>query len=910
MKKRRHSLFAVLLLSVLTVPGFAQNYSLTPQQEAMLNQLPPAQRQQALSALRQLQQGDAGTEQLQSTLVEPITQPSNNDVLQSVTTLDPDPTAGPGSRLIVNFTVKSDLSRDDQQALTSDPALQSIEGSQFYVVDSTGELAIPGIGSFNLLGLTGAEIRQRLAAEPVLGVFDVDASLLGEGRAERDQLTAFGYDFFESPLQSFAPVMSGPVPPDYVLGPGDSVRVQLFGNVNGIYEVEVTRDGVLNLPELGPMTVAGLMFSDFRKDVNNRVNEMLIGTQVSVTMGQLRSIRLFVLGDVNQPGSYVASSMTTMSGALYSGGGVSRVGTLRNIELKRNGEVVSRLDLYDLLLNGDNSNDARLQPGDVVFVPPVGPQISIIGAVKRPGIYEIGNRTSVGDVIELAGGLADDAYPDGVRVERIGSNNERRIVNLDLTDNTVRTQRAKAGDKFDVPQILPELEASVSLQGHVHRPGAYEWTTDMRLSNLVRSESDLKPGADTGYVLIRREDADTRRVEAVSTNLSDALRNPASAANLRLEPKDRVYVFSLALGRQRVVDPLLEELELQARFDNPFGTVSVVGEVRAPGKYPLEPGMRVSDLIRAGGNLDEEAYALKAEVARYSVIDGEYRDAEIIDINLASVLRGDETADIALQAHDNLRISGVPDWDQLWSVTLEGEVRFPGAYRIREGETLSDILQRAGGLTEEAFPAGSVFLRESLRQREQDQIDQLAGRLEADLASLSLQQAQDASGGQTMSKGRQLLDQLRSTEAVGRLVIDLESVVDGLDDGTDVALRDGDRLLVPKQAQEVTVIGETQQNTSHLFQPGLSRKDYISMSGGLTRRADKKLIYVVRANGAIEAGRRSNWFGRNRGVDIMPGDTIVVPLDTDRVRPLTLWANVTQILYQAAIAIAAVNSFE
>jgi protein involved in polysaccharide export with SLBB domain len=360
-----------------------------------------------------------------------------------------------------------------------------------------------------------------------------------------------------------------------------------------------------------------------------------------------------------------------------------------------------------------------------------------------------------------------------------------------------------------------------------------------------------------------------------------------------------------------VIEPLLQELKLQSSVGEPYREVSVSGGVKAPGVYPLEPGMRVSDLLRAGGQLAEEAYTSRAELARYQVVNGEFRNSEVITIDLDAVLRGDKTADLLLTEHDNVRISTIPQWDTLWSVRLEGEIRFPGVYRIRRGETLREVLERAGGLTDAAFPEGAIFLREALREREQEQIDALARRMEADITQLSLETL-DTTGAQALETGQNLLQQLREIEAVGRLVIDLEQLaarVSGADIANDVELRDGDRLLVPKQAQEVTVIGETQQNTSHLFQPGLTRNDYIDMSGGLTRRADKKLIYVVRASGAVVTGNRSRWFGRGATTEMRPGDTIVVPLETDRIRPLTFWTNVTQILYQGAIAVAAINSF-
>jgi protein involved in polysaccharide export with SLBB domain len=250
------------------------------------------------------------------------------------------------------------------------------------------------------MGLTEESIQERLTAEPALRAFDVEVSLLDVKSAAAGGLEPFGYEVFESSSGGFEPVTSGPVPPDYVLGPGDSVRVQLFGNVNGIYEFEVSRDGILNLPELGPITVAGLPFSEFRRDLNQRVEKMLIGTQVSVTMGQLRTMRIFVLGDVNRPGSFVVSSLATISSALYYSGGISEIGSLRNIQLKRNGKVVSRLDMYDLLLKGDTSRDERLRPGDVIFVPPIGATVGIGGAVKRPAIYELNGERSVAEGVD------------------------------------------------------------------------------------------------------------------------------------------------------------------------------------------------------------------------------------------------------------------------------------------------------------------------------------------------------------------------------------------------------------------------------------------------------------------------------------------------------------------------------
>jgi protein involved in polysaccharide export with SLBB domain len=282
----------------------------------------------------------------------------------------------------------------------------------------------------------------------------------------------------------------------------------------------------------------------------------------------------------------------------------------------------------------------------------------------------------------------------------------------------------------------------------------------------------------------------------------------------------------------------------------------------------------------------------------------------LIEIDLAAVMRGDPNADIALQPYDALNIKEVPQWHELETVVIEGEVRFPGTYPIQRGETLRMLLDRAGGLSDLAFPKGAVFTREELRKREQQQLDRLSERLRRDLAVLALQGAQTgAANVQTLSIGEGLLAELEGSKAVGRLVIDLEEVLAAAPGGQqDISLKNGDRLLVPKQNQEVTVIGEVQNATSHRFVSDLSRDDYVGLSGGFTNQADEDRVYVVRANGGVVAASGSAWFSKT-SAEIQPGDTVVVPLDAGKMRPLPLWTAVTTIIYNLAVAVAAVNSF-
>jgi protein involved in polysaccharide export with SLBB domain len=328
--------------------------------------------------------------------------------------------------------------------------------------------------------------------------------------------------------------------------------------------------------------------------------------------------------------------------------------------------------------------------------------------------------------------------------------------------------------------------------------------------------------------------------------------------------------------------------------------------------YPLEEGMRVSDLVRAGGDLNESAYGLSAEITRYAVEGGTRRVIDLQEVDLAAVLAGDPAADLVLEPFDQISIRQVSQWRRKGSVTIVGEVQFPGRYTIEPGEKLSSVLARAGGMTNLAFPEGSVFLREDLKDREREQIDRLVTRLETDLATMMLRAGQAAAiqgvraPDQSIAVGQSILGQLRRTEPLGRLVIDLPALLAGNAE-VDVALRDGDRLLVPEVKQEVMVLGEVQYATSHLVKGALKRDDYVAASGGLTANADDDRIYVVRANGSVVGTNGSHWFSQADNVAIRAGDAIVVPLDIDRLPALALWQSSTSIIYNLAVAVAAIG---
>lgn len=780
-----------------------------------------------------------------------------------------------------------------------------------YQLDKWGILNVPDLGPMPMAGLNAEQAAQRLAAEPLLADFEVGVTYLPVNPVGIQALKPFGYEAFEGTPSTFAPATDVPVPAEYVIGPGDTLEVQLTGNLRGRHSLVVGRNGEINFPEIGAIAVGGMRFEEAREMLRQRVADQLIGTQASIQMGELRSIRIFVLGDANQPGSYTVSGLSTITNALFVSGGVRRIGSLRNIELKRNGRTVVRFDLYDLLLRGDTRADVRLLPGDVIFIPPVGPMVGVTGEVRRPALYELKGETTTSELIELAGGLTAEADPTRATLDRVDRERQRVVVDVDVSVPS-EALALRNGDVLNVPAVRPTVDQAVKLTGHVFRPGEFQYRPGMRISQLIPSLEELKDGADQHYVLIRREVPPTRRVEFVSVDLARALEQPGGEHDLPLAPRDQVFVFDLETGRDRLIQPLLRELRLQSNQAEPRMEVSIGGRVNAPGPYPLEPGMRVSDLVRAGASLNEAAYGGTAELTRYSVEDGQSRRTELIEIDLARAMAGDPQADIELQPFDFLVIKELPLWASQEYVEVQGEVRFPGRYPIRRGETLRSVVERAGGLTDLAFVEGTVFTRESLKERERRQLEDLIERLKLDMAQVALMTAQSSTGDalQALSVGQQLMQQLMDAEPVGRLVIDLNRVLSSPPGSEhDVMLKNGDRLLVPRLTQEVTVMGEVQSPTSHLYDASLTRNDYIQMSGGTTQRADKKRIYIVRADGSVIAGGGSAWFSTSANATIHPGDTIVVPFDAERVRLLPVWQSVTTIIYNMAIAVAAVNSF-
>lgn len=723
------------------------------------------------------------------------------------------------------------------------------------------------------------------------------------------KLEQFGYDLFAGVPSTFAPATNIPVPTEYVVGPGDNIIVQLYGKESASHELVVSREGLLQFPEIGPLSVAGLNFEELKNFLNDTISKKMIGVNASITMGALRSIQVFVLGDAYRPGSYTVSSLSTMTNALFVSGGVTKIGSLRKVQLKRKGELISELDLYDLLLKGDTKKDARLLPGDVIFIPPIGKTVGVAGEVRRPAIYELKTESTVDDLINLSGGYLSTAYPAATRIDRINDKGERTLVDINLAISNSGSAKVKDGDVIQIVPVLDKMEGIVMVSGHVQRPGGLSWHPGMRVKDAIPSVNYLLPDPDLNYALIKRESEPNRVLSVIAVNLGEAINSPVSQSNVALRPRDEILVFGMTTKvRTKIIEPLLLTLNSQASSADPARIVSISGNVRFPGEYPLSEGMSAQTLIDAAGGLTEAAYSIQAEVTRSSLDENKHQVFTRMSLALSQLdSPGAMGIRALLKPRDQLFIKKIPNWNEKEFAEIVGEVNFPGTYPIFPGDTIKTLIDRAGGMNERADPSASIFLREALKKREAEQIDKLKKQLESDLERMKLEATQNKSiDSQSVDKvGSSLLTEISGVAPTGRLVVDLPTILRG-DSAIDIPLVKGDKLVIPRKSQEVMVVGEVQFPTSHVFNSTYGVFDYIGVSGGLSPKANEDYIYVIAANGAVKPTKK-HWF-RGNDPSINPGDTIVVPLDTYAVNPVTSWMNVSQILFNLSTTAAALKS--
>ncbi|HHB1565867.1 TPA: SLBB domain-containing protein [Vibrio metschnikovii] len=761
-----------------------------------------------------------------------------------------------------------------------------------------------------------------------------------QDQEKEPELKRFGLDLFAASPTTFAPVSDVPVPSDYRVGPNDEIIVQLFGKDNSTHRLRVNREGVINFPSLGPISVAGLSFSEVRASLMQRVQEQMIGVRSDITLGELRSMQIFVMGDAYKPGAYTVSALTTISQAIYYSGGFSESGALRNVQLKRNGQVVRTLDLYDLLLKGDSRNDERLMPGDVVWIAPVKATISIQGEVQRPAIYEIKSGETYQDVLTLSGGVTAHAYLERATIKRPSSHGTRDVHSLDLTQRKALQQPVHNGDEITVAKRSELLQNYVQLMGDVAHAGYAEWRDNLRISDLFHSaDSAFNATADLNYALVIREVNLQRDVVVYQFSLANALLNPNSADNLLLQPRDQVLVFNRLSAedleelltpkadepiffqgqmitqeqakalqensRQFLLASLLVRLQQQSSYGHPAMIAEVFGEVKYPGRYPIAQHNTVQGLLAAAGGLSADAFSANAELARIESLGNTVR-TEIKNIDLSAVMEGDQQANREIKPRDRLNVFEQPGIKQENTVVLQGEVKFPGTYTLRRGETLAQLLERAGGLTEFAHPQGAIFTREALRLQEQKLLTQYAADMRREVAKKSFNvDSRVSSVISDPDKTLAFIEEATNSRALGRMVVQLDQIIDG-NKSTNFMLEDGDFLFIPMYRNTVSVMGEVQVGITYLLDPSLTVKDYINRAGGMKKQADDDRIFVVRADGSVFKPNTGFWFGR-RGESLRPGDTIVVPVDTDYRDALNVWTAATQILYQTGVAVNALK---
>jgi len=706
---------------------------------------------------------------------------------------------------------------------------------------------------------------------------DSTASAAADSAAYR----LFGLDVFQNATSQFLPVMDGPVDANYRLGPGDQLVLILTGEVELAHTLDVTREGFIVIPQVGQLNVANLTMTQLENLLYARLSRSYSGvrrgadapTKFTVSMAKLRAIQVFVTGDVARPSSYRISSAATAMTALYAAGGPTATGTLRAVSVRRGNQVVATLDVYDYLLSGDNSKDVRLENGDVVFVGPHGPRVRITGEVIRPATYELKAGEGVREAIRAAGGFKPTALASRVQIVRIVPPTERKVGGSDRTVIDVTASgpsidafpavEIRGGDELRVFPVASRVRGRVNVAGHVWTPGRQAFVTGMRLSDALRAAGGTQPDAYLGQVSITRLQADSTRIQ-----LRAVLRDTTGAVvnDLPLADDDEITVYSLTNFRPR-------------RF------VAIGGSVKLSGRYPYYEGMTLRDLVLAAGGLVEGAWLQEAEIARLPETFGSGVTAKTVRVPLDSTYLAQTptivgSQETALVPHDNVLVMQRPDFALPRSVAISGEVRYPGRYALRtKSERISDIVQRAGGLTSDAAIDGSFFAR-----------------------AIQLTSFQRAAGALENRKG---LDTLAKTIPRSRVGVDLRKALDRPRSADNLLLFDEDSLHIPLQRTTVDITGAVNAPSIISAASGRGIDYYVRAAGGASLLGDAKKAYVLQPNGKIEARRKLLWVVTINPTP-RPGATVVVPVKPENDGDLQRLAATIQIVAQTVASLATV----
>jgi protein involved in polysaccharide export with SLBB domain len=698
-------------------------------------------------------------------------------------------------------------------------------------------------------------------------------------------LPIFGASLFNTTPSTFAPVDNIPVTPDYVIGPGDELRLQIWGQVNQRGSFVVDRTGSISLPEVGTIHVAGLQFSQLSDFLKAQLGRVYRNYDLNVNLGQLRSIQVFVVGQARKPGSYTIGSLSTLLNALFASGGPLPQGSLRDIQVKRGSETVTHFDLYDLLLHGDKSKDVRLEPGDVIFIPDVGPQVAVLGSITTPAVYELHGETSFNQIVALAGGLTNVAAGSRVRVERIYKHAQRSELDIDLASSDIAPPQD--GDIVSVSSILDRFQNAVTLRGNVASPGRYVWHPGMRISNLIPNREAL---ITRNYY---------QRHDQLGQNNTD-YRGPLPEGSLGLQ------------------NGAVAEAAVDRGIVGANGGGNSVGATLTAGNRTF---IATTDVILSAPDIDWD-YAV---IERQSAAD---LTTSLLPFNLGkAVIDKDQSQDLELLSGDVVTVFSkadirVPSSHQTKFVKLEGEFVASGVYSVHPGETLRQLLARAGGLTPDAFLYASEFTRESVRRVERQRIIEYADALEgeitarsASLASSALTDRDAAAAQESGAQARATLNRLRQAQPTGRIVFQLKPDTKDIAALPDLTLEDGDRFVVPKTPSTVSVQGQVYDANAFVYEKGKRVKDYLYLAGGPDRNADKKRAFILRADGSVVSnqysaslGQRALFVSRNfEDITMLPGDTVVVPPIVEKGSVLRNLTDVASIISGFGLGAAAIN---
>lgn len=683
----------------------------------------------------------------------------------------------------------------------------------------------------------------------------------------------FGSHLFSNEQLNFEPSLNIPTPVNYVLGAGDEIVVDIWGASTNLYQLQVGPEGTVVIDNVGPVYVHGLTLEEGEKRIIAKLKQLYRGlrpgeagqdTYARVSLGRVRTIQVTVLGEVRNPGNYTVSSLTTVFNALFQAGGLNSVGSYRDVQVIRDNKKVTDLDIYDFLLYGDQKDNIRLNDQDVIRVGVYGTRVEIRGKVKRPGLYEIIEGEKLSDLISNAGSFSNDAYTRQIKIER-NTDKERQIVRVER--ESYPSFDLKNGDVVSVGGLLSRFENRVTIEGAVWRPGAYELTEGLTLSQLIEKADGLKPEAyKSRGIIYRLSDIHDFYVEAF--NLNEVFQNP-DQFDVALQYEDSVVIKDIYEMR--------EEMEVQLH-----------GQVQKPGSYDYQDNMTLGDLILAGDGF--KASASEARVEVYRRIIGEaapqqrgdaMAESFIFSVSRDLILEGD-AKDFRLQPFDQVYVRRRPDYQAQRTVRIEGEVLYPGEYVLRSrDERISQLMARAGGVTREAYIAGSTLQRKA---KELERVDVLLDGSQDEIINL----------------------EKKNTNYIG---IDMEKVLKSPGSRDDIFLREGDLISVPPKLQTVAVDGAVLRSSEVRYIPGKSLKYYISNSGGYSENARKKNTYVVYANGDVST-RKSFFFFRT-SPKITPGAEIVIPEKIERER-MTSGERITvltSVVSMAAVVVTAISRF-